>query len=319
MQKRYGLRYGENPHQKAAFYAETSVGERDYRHHRGEAASRQGAFLQQYPGCGRRLGAALRLRRARRWRLSSTPTPAAWPAMTTSPRPTGGLSAATRSPPTAASSPPTARSPLAMAEAMKPVFLRDRHRPGLRARRRWSILRKKPTCASCASTAGRRWVRVGAGVPPHQGRLPGAGVGLLRRRRHRAEGGHQARPQRGRGGRPALRLAGRPSTSSPTPSSWSRTDAAGDGRRPAQPDDQRPHGRCAGRGPGAGAVLASDAMFPFPDVVEMAAEGGVTAIIQPGGSIRDAGGHRGGRRPRRRDGVHRHPSLQALVGRAQAL
>ncbi|MFQ5997602.1 MAG: bifunctional phosphoribosylaminoimidazolecarboxamide formyltransferase/IMP cyclohydrolase, partial [Dehalococcoidales bacterium] len=34
-------------------------------------------------------------------------------------------------------------------------------------------------------------------------------------------------------------------------------------------------------------VLASDAMFPFPDVVESAAEGGVTAIIQPGGSIRD--------------------------------
>ena len=36
-----------------------------------------------------------------------------------------------------------------------------------------------------------------------------------------------------------------------------------------------------------GSVLASDAMFPFPDVVEAAAEGGVTAIIQPGGSIRD--------------------------------
>jgi phosphoribosylaminoimidazolecarboxamide formyltransferase/IMP cyclohydrolase len=36
-----------------------------------------------------------------------------------------------------------------------------------------------------------------------------------------------------------------------------------------------------------GSVLASDAMFPFPDVVEAAAEGGITAIIQPGGSIRD--------------------------------
>jgi phosphoribosylaminoimidazolecarboxamide formyltransferase/IMP cyclohydrolase len=36
-----------------------------------------------------------------------------------------------------------------------------------------------------------------------------------------------------------------------------------------------------------GSVLASDAMFPFSDVVEAAAEGGVTAIIQPGGSIRD--------------------------------
>jgi len=36
-----------------------------------------------------------------------------------------------------------------------------------------------------------------------------------------------------------------------------------------------------------GSVLASDAMFPFSDVVEAAAAGGITAIIQPGGSIRD--------------------------------
>ena len=34
-------------------------------------------------------------------------------------------------------------------------------------------------------------------------------------------------------------------------------------------------------------VLASDAFFPFPDNIELAAEGGVTAIVQPGGSIRD--------------------------------
>jgi phosphoribosylaminoimidazolecarboxamide formyltransferase/IMP cyclohydrolase len=33
--------------------------------------------------------------------------------------------------------------------------------------------------------------------------------------------------------------------------------------------------------------MASDAMFPFPDCVEMAATFGATAIIQPGGSIRD--------------------------------
>jgi phosphoribosylaminoimidazolecarboxamide formyltransferase/IMP cyclohydrolase len=36
-----------------------------------------------------------------------------------------------------------------------------------------------------------------------------------------------------------------------------------------------------------GSVLASDAMFPFPDVVESAAADGITAIIQPGGSMRD--------------------------------
>ncbi len=37
-----------------------------------------------------------------------------------------------------------------------------------------------------------------------------------------------------------------------------------------------------------GAVLASDAFFPFPDGVELAAERGITAVIQPGGSVRDA-------------------------------
>lgn len=37
-----------------------------------------------------------------------------------------------------------------------------------------------------------------------------------------------------------------------------------------------------------GAVLASDAFFPFPDGVELALAAGVTAIVQPGGSVKDA-------------------------------
>ncbi|MFT3752251.1 MAG: bifunctional phosphoribosylaminoimidazolecarboxamide formyltransferase/IMP cyclohydrolase [Paludibacter sp.] len=36
-----------------------------------------------------------------------------------------------------------------------------------------------------------------------------------------------------------------------------------------------------------GAVMASDAFFPFPDCVQLAAEAGITAVIQPGGSIND--------------------------------
>ena len=36
-----------------------------------------------------------------------------------------------------------------------------------------------------------------------------------------------------------------------------------------------------------GSVLASDAFFPFADTVEVAAQAGITAIIQPGGSVRD--------------------------------
>jgi phosphoribosylaminoimidazolecarboxamide formyltransferase/IMP cyclohydrolase len=42
------------------------------------------------------------------------------------------------------------------------------------------------------------------------------------------------------------------------------------------------------RRPVRGCVLASDAFFPFPDGVEVAVKAGVTAIAQPGGSVKDA-------------------------------
>ena len=40
--------------------------------------------------------------------------------------------------------------------------------------------------------------------------------------------------------------------------------------------------------PLAGCVAASDAFFPFPDGLEVVAQAGATAVIQPGGSVRDA-------------------------------
>jgi phosphoribosylaminoimidazolecarboxamide formyltransferase/IMP cyclohydrolase len=39
--------------------------------------------------------------------------------------------------------------------------------------------------------------------------------------------------------------------------------------------------------PTTGTVLASDAFFPFRDGIDEAARAGVTAIIQPGGSLKD--------------------------------
>jgi phosphoribosylaminoimidazolecarboxamide formyltransferase/IMP cyclohydrolase len=45
--------------------------------------------------------------------------------------------------------------------------------------------------------------------------------------------------------------------------------------------------RRAGHDP-RGTVLASDGFFPFADNVEHAADAGVTAFVQPGGSVRDA-------------------------------
>ena len=40
--------------------------------------------------------------------------------------------------------------------------------------------------------------------------------------------------------------------------------------------------------PLTGTILASDAFFPFPDGIEEAAQHGITAVIQPGGSVKDA-------------------------------
>ena len=36
-----------------------------------------------------------------------------------------------------------------------------------------------------------------------------------------------------------------------------------------------------------GAVMASDAFFPFPDCVEIAGNEGINAVVQPGGSLKD--------------------------------
>ncbi len=59
----------------------------------------------------------------------------------------------------------------------------------------------------------------------------------------------------------------------------SRVDAVDLATRKAERDAE-------GKGPD-GSVMASDAFFPFPDGVELAAEAGVGAVIQPGGSVND--------------------------------
>ena len=64
-----------------------------------------------------------------------------------------------------------------------------------------------------------------------------------------------------------------------------------------------------------GSVAASDAFFPFADGAETLMNAGVKAIVQPGGSIRDEGGHRGGQEGRCDDVPDRHPSLLPLIRR----
>ena len=49
----------------------------------------------------------------------------------------------------------------------------------------------------------------------------------------------------------------------------------------------------AGEDRARGSVGASDAFFPFPDGLEVLLDAGVRAVVQPGGSVRDARGDRG--------------------------
>ncbi len=70
----------------------------------------------------------------------------------------------------------------------------------------------------------------------------------------------------------------------------SRTAASEETVAPAQAiDDERKPGSSTGASPNplAGASLASDAFFPFADGPQLAIDAGVTAIVQPGGSVRD--------------------------------
>ena len=62
-----------------------------------------------------------------------------------------------------------------------------------------------------------------------------------------------------------------------------------------------------------GSVMASDAFFPFRDGIDAAAETGIAAIIQPGGSMRDDEVIAGRERARPGHGVHRHATLQSLM------
>jgi phosphoribosylaminoimidazolecarboxamide formyltransferase/IMP cyclohydrolase len=59
------------------------------------------------------------------------------------------------------------------------------------------------------------------------------------------------------------------------------------GGQPNRVDSARIAVQRAGR-QAQGSVLASDAFFPFPDTLELAAAAGVSAVVHPGGSVRDA-------------------------------
>ncbi len=105
---------------------------------------------------------------------------------------------------------------------------------------------------------------------------------LCQGRRHRR---HRRRPDEPR--------------SIPRASPRARREDAAEGAGPAEPLTK-------------GSVVASDAFFPFADGLLVAIEAGATAVIQPGGSMRDDEVIKAADDARHRHGVHRHAAFPAL-------
>ena len=65
--------------------------------------------------------------------------------------------------------------------------------------------------------------------------------------------------------------------------------------------------------PVAGAVLLSDAFFPFPDSIELAAKHKIAVVVETGGSVRDPDVILAAQKLGRHPAVHRHPPLPPLM------
>ena len=112
-----------------------------------------------------------------------------------------------------------------------------------------------------------------------------------RSRPGRAQGGLAARAHRGGDARPCASPGGWPSTPSPTPScSPPREQVVGVGAGQMNRVDSARIAVMRAREVGLetkGSVCASDAFFPFRDGLDVVAKAGATAVIHPGGSVRD--------------------------------
>ena len=289
LKKRYGLRYGENPHQPAAFYAETAVGEKKTTgitwasqlwgkelsfNNILDADAAWGAatdfsaptvvVIKHTNPCG--LASHSDIAEAYRRAFSGDPVAAF-----------GGIIASNRA------------VTLAMAEEMRPVFYEIVIAPEYEAAALALLKRKKdlrilvaepPPDYSKAEPGYLDFRRVKGGfLVQNSDSLPAASVSLktvTKRKPTEAEVGD-------------LLFAWRTVKhikSNAIALAKDKTLAGMGAGQPSRIISAQIAKEKAGEKT-AGSVLASDAMFPFPDVVEAAAAGGVTAIIQPGGSIRD--------------------------------
>ena len=282
------LRYGENPHQHAAFYRETT-------HRSGTLAD-----ATQIRGARPSFNNLLDLDSAYRIAMDFT-APTVAIVKHTDPV---GLASARR-----------ARRGL-------PARARDRLRRGVRRHRRRQPRARRtdgPGDRGELVRGGRRpGLRPGGARHPQgeeRPRDPRGAAGpdrrdaRLRHREPRLQAGRW-RPARREPRRPGPRPRPAPGRD-PPPADARRAQrpavrVAGGPPRPVERDRPRPERR-DGRDRAAQAsrqvsveialrragdraktaVMASDAYFPFPDGIQMAAQAGITAIVQPGGSIRD--------------------------------
>jgi len=281
MRKRYGLRYGENPHQKAAFYAEVAAGAKqlggkelsfnnilDADAAWGAAvdyAAPTVAVIKHTNPCG--LASHNDIAEAYK-RAFSGDEVAAY----------GGIVAANRT------------ITLAMAEAMRPVFYEIVVAPGY-----------EPEALNLLKEKKKDLRILEAELPPGFGKEE---YGYIDYRR--VKGGFLVQnsdsvPENKVEMKVVTRRAPTAKEKEDLLFAWRAVkhvksnaillakDKMITGMGAGQPS-RIVSAQIAGEKAGAkakGSVLASDAMFPFGDVVELAAKLGVTAIIQPGGSIRD--------------------------------
>ena len=304
------LRYGENPHQRGALYARPAR-RRAARRRRGPPG--QGDVVQQLArrrgrvragGGARRRGAAVIVKH-------NNPCGAARRAHSR-PRPTGARSSATRS------------RAFGGIVAFHGDVRRGRRRarwrdvftevvvaPGVHrrgARRRSRSGRTSAWCGRRCPTGG------GLDVRP----IPGGALvqdrDVVTETARRTGGRVVARADRGRVARPAVRVDGRVAREVERHRvREGRRD--GGGRRRADVAGRRRRGSRRARRATARRArsMASDAFFPFPDALEVAADAGVTAVIHPGGSMRDEEVLRGGRGARHGRRAHRPPPLPSLT------
>jgi phosphoribosylaminoimidazolecarboxamide formyltransferase/IMP cyclohydrolase len=290
MRKRYGLRYGENPHQQAAFYAELAVGAKqntgitwakqlggkelsfnnilDADAAWGAAvdfAAPTVAVIKHTNPCG--LACHQDIAEAYR-RAFSGDEAAAY----------GGIVAANRT------------VTLAMAEAMRPVFYEIVIAPGY-----------EPVALKLLQEKKKDLRILQAELPPGYGKEECGYIDYRRVRGGFLVQNSDSVPEKKVEMKVVTKRAPTAKEKEDLLFAWRAVkhiksnaivlvkDKMVTGMGAGQPS-RIVSAQIAGEKAGAkakGSVLASDAMFPFNDVVEHAAKLGVTAIIQPGGSIRD--------------------------------